>query len=334
MNERKKIYVAIGIDVEEEGLFTGRYECLAPATSNVEALSELEPFLQRSIKPTLFCAYSVLASPQGASVLSSLASRVEIGAHLHHWNTPPLAQNLPENGVLEAVPAWDVSLSLLRSKLHALFSLCQQISGAPVRSFRMGRWDLHGAFFSLLAECGIKCDASVRPLHRGKDKNHGPNHFCAYPDPYWIALQAGRILEVPLTSFPLVRLPASALNFLAMSPHLGASFHKWGALTLLPVYHPFWYLRYIVKTHMARGGRVISLAWHSSEMQPGATPHMGSRRKVDAFLEKMHGFFDWLEKKYEVHYLPIGELCELKGFPEAAPQPGADWVGCDDGYDV
>ena len=92
MRRRETLYLAVSLDVEEEGLFGGRYARRAPRVTNTAQLSRLAPLLERGVRPTLFCAHSVLADPASRAILARLrdASGAEIGAHLHHWNTPPL----------------------------------------------------------------------------------------------------------------------------------------------------------------------------------------------------------------------------------------------------
>ena len=72
--------------------------------------------MERGVRPTLFCAHSVLADDASREHLAAMqAAGAEIGAHLHHWNTPPLPPGTPDS--LPAVPAAALSSSLLADKL-------------------------------------------------------------------------------------------------------------------------------------------------------------------------------------------------------------------------
>ncbi|MDO5484106.1 MAG: glycosyl transferase family 1, partial [Desulfovibrionaceae bacterium] len=90
---QKRVLLAVSLDVEEEGLFRGQYQCRSLGLRNTACLARLEPLLERGIRPTLFCAHSVFVHPPSRAVLNALQGKwpLEIGAHLHHWNTPPLA---------------------------------------------------------------------------------------------------------------------------------------------------------------------------------------------------------------------------------------------------
>lgn len=325
MPKRAPLRVAVSLDVEEEGLFCGRYLCRGASARNVAHLRRLEPLLERGIKPTLFCSWVALTDADARGALEKLAPRVEIGAHLHHWNTPPIAQNIPASGVLKAVPAHQQPLQSLDSKLAHLADLLRDFLGQPARSFRMGRWDLHKALLPLLYKYGFRADASVRPLHCFTSKDKGPDHFNAPADPYWIDLPKGRLLEVPVTVVPLLSPLAHAPARFAWGRRLRASLRRWGVLALLPVQHPLWLMRLTTNLHVNSGGRALSLTWHSSEMMPGGAPHMPDEESVSLFMAKIGRFLDWLEASFDVSYATISEQAEI-----AAPAPSylgsCDWT--------
>lgn len=328
LSQLPKIHVALTLDVEEEGLFTGRYDCRTPSVRNLEFLRHLDSFLERGIRPTLFCAYSVLTSSNGRKILDAARKHagVEIGAHLHHWNTPPLACD--DHGespriILNAASRL-VSVEKFAQKLDVLFTCLTDFMGEKVRSFRMGRWDLHKEHWPLLLERGIETDASVRPLHCSSPAGMAPDHFDAPPDPYWI--DKNNLLEVPLTVQPLTPL----LRHLKKAPLLGqtlaARLHKWGALALVPVHQPLWLLKFATRIHIARGGQTLSLTWHSSEMMPGGAPYLPDQRHVDKFLQKMLAYFEWLESVYNVSYVNMKEMREIYAMKAMTPAMGAgDW---------
>ena len=156
MRRRETLYLVVSLDVEEEGLFGGRYARRAPRVTNTAQLSRLAPLLERGVRPTLFCAHSVLTDPASRAILARLRdmSGAEIGAHLHHWNTPPLGLDSHASGqsdmadaadVTNSVPAASVPAALMAAKLGTLFRVGEDFQGAPLTSFRMGRWDLHRA---------------------------------------------------------------------------------------------------------------------------------------------------------------------------------------------
>jgi len=90
--ESSVLKIVISIDVEEEGLFSGRYPRIAEGVENVRALRRLEFITAEfGFRLTLLATYPVAASPDCRRVLHRWREQfgAEIGAHLHPWNTPP-----------------------------------------------------------------------------------------------------------------------------------------------------------------------------------------------------------------------------------------------------
>lgn len=332
MSAGQPLYLVVSLDVEEEGLFGGRYARRACSVRNTESLRRLEPLCRLGVRPTLFCAHSVLTDAPSRETLVRLRDRhqAEIGAHLHHWNTPPLTvdgtdDSLPDTA--DRVPAAAVPETLLAAKLARLTEAARALGAAPT-SFRMGRWDMHRNHWPLLTDAGFLCDASVRPLHSAASPLAGPDHFDAPTSPYWVPVRDKKIFEVPLTVTPLV----SALpRFLRSLPApLGASaragLKNWGALALLPVYHPLWAMRAVTSLYAARGGRVLSLTWHSSEMMPGGAPHMPDSAAVQGLMDKIAEWLAWLRGRYLVRCVTMDELRRELGPASPTPQGAGDWT--------
>lgn len=328
---RPLLWLAASLDVEEEGLFGGKYVCRAPSLRNTAFLSRLAPLLERGLRPTLFCTHCALTDAPTQAMLARLRDRhgAEIAAHLHFWNTPPLADG-PD--VLSRVPAAALEQGAFRAKLRQLLDAGAAFQGEALRSFRMGRWDLHRHHWPVLAEQGITCDASVRPLHGPAADARGlrlrPDHFSAPPTPYLVRTACGDILEVPLSVTPLLRrLPAllGRLPSALRRPAVG-SFSRWGALALLPVEHPLRVMQYMTRRFVAAGGRILSLTWHSSEMMPGGAPHMPDEGHVTRFLEKIKKYIEWLPTIGDLRSVTMQEIRrELTVCPAPLPPATADW---------
>lgn len=329
---RPLLWLAASLDVEEEGLFGGKYVCRAPSLRNTAFLSRLAPLLEHGLRPTLFCTHCALTDAPTQAMLARLRDRhgAEIAAHLHFWNTPPLADDGPD--VLSRVPAAALGQGAFRAKLRQLLAAGAAFQGEALRSFRMGRWDLHRHHWPVLAEQGITCDASIRPLHGPAADAHGlrlrPDHFSAPRTPYLVRTACGDILEVPLSVTPLLKTLPALLDRLpaALRQPAVSSYFRWGALTLLPVEHPLRVMQYMTRRFVAAGGRILSLTWHSSEMMPGGAPHMPDEGHVTRFLEKIKKYIEWLPTIGDLRSVTMQEIRrELPACPAPLPPATADW---------
>ena len=324
------VELVLSIDVEEEGLFRGAYVRAKPTVRNVAGLARLSPLLDEFGLPvSLLCTHSVFADAAACRSLSGMCARhrVEIGAHMHHWNTPP-SETGSEDGQGYESPG-RVPASLLKARMASLFAAGRAFLGKPLTSFRMGKWDLHRWHWPLLAEAGVAVDASVRPLHYA---SQGPDHFDAPADPYVVNVQGRALLEVPLSCIPLCaclrHLSPSAGAGGAVRMRLASSVRQWGALALLPVYHPLWVMQAVTKRHLAQGGRVLSLTWHSSEMMPGATPHLPDAAAVERFLGKIRRYLRWLTGRAAVQGRTLDELRQMWNTGHLVPRTGGADTSC------
>ncbi|MDR2695277.1 MAG: hypothetical protein LBC79_02725 [Deltaproteobacteria bacterium] len=320
-----RLRVVVSLDVEEEGLFSGRYAATGCTTHNVSLLPRLAPLTRELGFPlSLLCTYAVFMNPDARVTLARMRDSLgaEIGAHLHHWNTPPLG---PETS--PPLPTDQLEPDLLRARLRSLLRAGGDFQGEPLRAFRMGRWDLKAAIHPLLAEEGLHVDSSVCPLRAGKN---GPDHFLAPADPYWAE---DGLLEVPITQValhPWLPLPlyAIARALPAQRGPLLDGFRCWGALSANPVWHSATVMRLAARWHVARGGRVLCLFWHSSEMMPGASPHTKTQQDADALLGRIYGFLRWLKENYSVQGVTLASLAHdplARSFPARPAARHGDW---------
>lgn len=333
-SQKQPIRVIISLDVEEEGLFSGRYASTQCRVENVALLPKLSPLTQELGFPlTLLCAHSVLTNAKACTTLAHMRDKVgaEIGAHLHHWSTPPLCPSA-DTEVHQSPQRSDVmDRDLLRQRLRTLLRAGQEFQGAPLTSFRMGRWDLKSCVRPLLEEEGILVDSSVAPLRLFAQ---GPDHFLAPTDPYWPTASKAdastRLLEVPITQISW--LPALARVWYGLGKALPAAkqatfidkYKFFGAMSANPVWHSAAVMRVATRLHVARGGKVLSLFWHSSEMLAGASPNVPNQKAADALLQKIDNYLKWLRENFAVQGIHLSTLHSdpiAATFPTLSPKP-------------
>lgn len=295
----------ISLDVEEEGLFSGRYP-RASGVTNVAELRRLE-FIPREFgfPLTLLVSHLVAQDPAACEILARWRDlyRAEIGVHLHHWSTPPFADlKLPEPVRAEKIP-----LALLRDKFGHLINQIKDSLGVRPTSFRMGRFDFGPKILDLLGEFGFRVDSSVVPL----TLKGGKGYFLAPADPF---LLTPALLEAPVTLVPVVPgLPRTLARLAPVLPGaLGCRLLSWfkyvGAAGIQPAWFPLPTMRLAAGLHRRRGGRVLTTFFHSSELQPGASRLFPTETAVTAFVAKIRAFFTWLVQSGPVEGVTYSEL--------------------------
>lgn len=297
-------------------MFSNQYDSHNVSVKNVPELRRLDPiFREWAIKPTLLVTYPVASHEPHRDLLRQLKENwnAEIGAHLHPWNTPPLT-TLPYP---EPVPSELMPRELLAAKLGALLDEIGKFGATPA-SFRMGRFNMGPKMFSVLEPAGIRVDSSIAPMRRYYG---GPDHLSAATEPYYPdpdnPLRAGTssVLEVPMTILPLFPRLGHWLDSLSHKSIFPEKWISWfamnaGSLPVQPVWVGLRRLKAAVKLHQRRGGNVVTIFFHSSELMPGGYPHHPTTASIDRFLEKLAAFFSWLHTETAVDSVTLSQLAE------------------------
>jgi hypothetical protein len=70
-------------------------------------------------------------------------------------------------------------------------------------------------------------------------------------------------------------------------------------------------LQAAVLLHRKRGGQVLTIFFHSSELMPGGCPEHPTERHVERFLDKLRRFFSWLYDEVSPEPLTLSELGDM-----------------------
>jgi len=308
------MHLAVTIDVEEEGLFSGAYAANDLRATNVQHLTALDRvFREFAIHPTLLVTYQAARDPANQGLLLKLREQWngEIGCHLHHWNTPPV-ERLPHP---EPVPSGLMPESLLAAKLNSLLEVLAGMGVEPV-SFRMGRFNMGPKMFSVLERSPIRVDTSIAPMRKYYG---GPEQLWAPTDPYFpdpdnpYVPGRSHILELPMTILPVTPGLGLLLDRLGRLGPRADSMAAWVAkyVASLPA-QPLWTglgrLKTAVRLHRKRGGECLTIFFHSSELMPGASPENRTEDDVKRFLERLAAFFSWLRDDIRVESLTLSQI--------------------------
>ncbi len=303
--------LVISLDVEEEGLFSGKYPRIAPGVANVSHLRRLE-FIPREFgfPLTLLATWPVVRDQEASATLRYWREKhgAEIGVHLHHWNTPPFSE-IP---LVEPVRSDVLPVELLDAKLGRLVAEVKERIGVVPRSFRMGRFDLGKNIREMLPGHGLMVDSSIVPL---RTQPNGPDHFLCPPDPYLLPVRGeAPVLEAPLTMVPFFRKMPALLERAAscLSGGKRERFLSNARLLTATGIHPAWYplpsMLLAAKLHRTRGGGVLTMFLHSSELAPGATPDFPTENAVDRLVSRLRAFLWRLVRTQPVQGATLSDL--------------------------
>ena len=81
-----------------------------------------------------------------------------------------------------------------------------------------------------------------------------------------------------------------------------------GAAGIHPAWFPGFSMRLAAALHRRRGGRVLTMFLHSSELFPGGSPQFPDAAAVDRLVAKLRDFLSWLVKRGPVTGLTLSGL--------------------------
>jgi hypothetical protein len=118
---------------------------------------------------TYFVNYSVLENASSRKIIQQLARhpRVEIGLHIHPWNTPPLSP-VDKEPTRESF-LQNLSPEVGLAKLNTVLDAFRDAEITPT-SFRGGRYSTSGWIKDWLRDHGLFVDASVLPFNTWADE--------------------------------------------------------------------------------------------------------------------------------------------------------------------
>jgi hypothetical protein len=194
--------VLMTVDTEEAWDWSGPYPTARYSVEHVSRLGSFQSVCERhGMRPTYFANYAVMADDRARSTMLELARRpdVEIGMHIHPWNTPPVVLEspvVPRDTYLHTRPD-----SEIREKLEATY---EAFLGAGLRptSFRGGRYSTGGAIHRFLREAGFVADCSIVPYTRWSELGS--------PDFSHDGVMPRRIAPSTVAGQPLWEIPQSA----------------------------------------------------------------------------------------------------------------------------
>jgi hypothetical protein len=323
--EPDEILFLISIDTEEDNWVPTRDNI---TQENARQLPGLQAMFDRlGVRPTYFVTNTLAVDPTACGIIRDLSYHpgVEIGAHLHPWNTPPMDEVFtPRNTMLHNIPA-----DLQRAKLeHLTDSLAQCLEGRRPTSFRAGRWGIGSDTIGALIDCGYRVDSSVTPYTSWVDTDEGPSHIGAPVHSYRLSRGSdvrepsrGPIIEVP-PAFGVTRAPLAPWNrfyeTLTSAPARGLFLDRiasWTRLirsaTLNPEVSPMKDMVALTHALIEEGVRHLHLYFHSPTLCPGLTPFVHTRDQRDRFVARIEEYIEWACSIAKLRFATVAEAAAI-----------------------
>jgi hypothetical protein len=284
----------VTVDTEEEWDWSSGYPTGPTRTANIRELPRFQDACERSgAAVTYFVNHAVFAHPDSRAAVLDLAKRprVEIGMHIHPWNTPPLqpAERVPErDSFLHNLPP-----ELALAKLDAVYATFAECGLRPV-SFRGGRYSTSPLIQGWLRERGFVADASVLPYSSWADdgapdyRGRGPRPVRLPGDP--------PLWELPL-SYGYTRRPFGLWRrVLAAGEGPLRPLRLVGILSRLGVVEKSWLnfenplggrMDLLIRALRRMNAPYLCFTLHSSSLLPGGSPYAPDAAAVDRLFRTL-----------------------------------------------
>jgi hypothetical protein len=189
------------IDTEEEWHWDTGWPTRDLSLTNIRQLPKLQDLCSRhGVAMTYYANEAVFDDPEARQHLLEVARRkhVEIGMHIHPWNTPPFDPDAPvraRDTFLHNLPA-----EVVIPKLESVYRRFVE-SGLRPTSFRGGRYSSGPVVQEYLRDRGFLADSSVVPYTTWNDDGGAPDHRGR--DLYPVRLPPRRAGDQPFWDIPL-----------------------------------------------------------------------------------------------------------------------------------
>lgn len=188
------------IDTEEEWDWDSGWPCRNLSVENIGHLPKFQRLCSRhGVATTYFTDQAVFDNAGSRQILLEVARQknVEIGMHIHPWNTPPFDPDLPVNSRDTFIH--NLQPEVIIAKLENVYRRFVD-NGLKPTSFRGGRYSCGPVVQGFLRDKGFLADASVVPYTTWKDPG-APDY--RHRDLYPVRLPPRRGGDQPLWEIPL-----------------------------------------------------------------------------------------------------------------------------------
>lgn len=302
----KKPFFIITIDTEGDNIWERPSKI---STKNAEFLPPFQDLCEKySLKVTYLTNYEMANSPFFYEFASDalLREKVEIGMHLHAWNTPPIT-HITSNDLFFQPYLIEYPMRIMSEKVKKMTSTLEDLFGVKMISHRAGRWSFNETYAQILIDNGYKVDSSVTPYISWKNKKGDPSQyggtdFSDFPcTPYFVNIgnikQPGisSLLEVPMTiikkEINLKSVAKSIYNLISQKRNREFKIKR-NTYWLRPNGENLEEMKFIVNRNSYEEINYVQLMLHSSELMPGGSPYFRSKSDIKKLYEHLECLFN------------------------------------------
>lgn len=317
------IRVSFTVDTEPDNVWR---DFRSQSLANIDGLGRFQRFVtERGVAPTYLITHSVVTDARAARVLHELRDigPLEIGTHLHAWETPPFLTSQHDQN--HQVFAHELPSEHVHAKLEALTRLIRNELGQPV-SYRAGRFGFNASHIRILESLGYIVDSSITPLadrRRGRGLplelggKGGRDYRSAPLDPYHPSYEndltpgSATLLEIPVTVGPTRRGGPLVSAYRYGPDLLQRLLRKAGLSDLIIASVPEikWpLLESMIRTAIADGHRTITFILHSSETMVGGAPWIQTEDQLEGFYDRLGRCINLLSSYADARFMTLGDV--------------------------
>jgi hypothetical protein len=304
------------MDTEEEWDWNGPFPDETISVENVKEIPQFQAGLNElGVVPTYFLDYAVIANEQAKLTLQTIQKenpKIEFGAHLHPWVTPPITS------IRSEADSHIVNLPIdsVRAQIDTLTTAIERNFNSRPVSFRSGRWGINNDILLHLVNTGYLVDSSVYPFYKNAWFNYEDTSFepgYLYPTP----TQEKRVFELPVTAGfnKSDYVSANKLHkFLETNPisYLKPIGTLWQLGLLRKIYlspelSSTADMISLCKTALKNGTPVIHMYLHSSSLLPGVSTYVKNKKDKLELLERIAKVIHYLKAHVDLEMVTVSE---------------------------
>lgn len=285
MRTKTKKYLIISIDTEGDNLWSVSDIKQKITTYNSKFLIRFQELCEKyGFKPTYLTNYEMAIDETmikfGREGLKK--GTLEIGAHEHAWNQPPLYKIMKRPGKRGKPYLSEYPKAVIGQKLEYLTKTLEDSFQCSITSHRGGRWCLNATIVDELSRLGYLVDCTCTPGVNWK-ANRGWSPFSSGTDwstkqnePYYLNLDGNPVLEVPVSIYD----------------QRGSGKQSWLRPGLYNQNEMISLLQFIYDSDK----EFAQFMLHSSELMPGGNAIFTNAGKIDYLYKTLNELFSFAKE--------------------------------------